>query len=173
MRPEQGRGTLTGARKVVLCGLMAASLTVLKMAMSPLPNIEPVSLLVMVYAMVFGRQVLWIVFPFVVVEGLLYGFGPLWWPGYVYVWPLWGLLCTKLPAGRPLTAAVASGAFGLSFGALFAPLYLFAGGPWAAVAWWISGIPFDLLHCAGNFALALALQQPLYRVLARLRAGLG
>ena len=56
MRPERGRGTLTGARKVVLCGLMAASLTVLKMAMSPLPNIEPVSLLVMVYAMVFGAH---------------------------------------------------------------------------------------------------------------------
>ena len=185
---------------MVLCGLMAASLTVLKMAMSPLPNIEPVSLLVMVYAMVFGRQVIWIVLPFVAVEGLLYGFGPLWWPGYLYVWPLWGWLCTKLPPDRPLAAAVASGAFGLSFGALFdplylfaggpwaavasgafglsfgalfAPLYLFAGGPWAAVAWWISGIPFDLLHCAGNFALALALQRPLYRVLTRLRAGLG
>ena len=173
MKPERGQGTLTGARKVVLCGLMAASLTVLKMAMSPLPNIEPVSLLVMVYAMVFGRQVIWIVLPFVAVEGLLYGFGPLWWPGYLYVWPLWGWLCTKLPPDRPLAAAVASGAFGLSFGALFAPLYLFAGGPWAAVAWWISGIPFDLLHCAGNFALALALQRPLYRVLTRLRAGLG
>ena len=142
---------------MVLCGLLAASLTVLKMAMSPLPNIEPVSLLVMVYAMVFGRQVIWIVLPFVAVEGLLYGFGPLWWPGYLYVWPLWGWLCAKLPPDRPLAAAVASGAFGLSFGALFAPLYLFAGG----------------LHCAGNFALALALQRPLYRVLTRLRAGLG
>ena len=131
---------------MVLCGLMAASLTVLKMAMSPLPNIEPVSLLVMVYAMVFGRQVIWIVLPFVAVEGLLYGFGPLWWPGYLYVWPLWGWLCAKLPPDRPLAAAV---------------------------AWWISGIPFDLLHCAGNFALALALQRPLYRVLTRLRAGLG
>ena len=61
MRAVKGARPLSGARKVVLCGLMAASLTVLKMAMSPLPNIEPVSLLVMVYAMVFGRQVIWIV----------------------------------------------------------------------------------------------------------------
>ena len=88
---------------MVLCGLMAASLTVLKMAMSPLPNIEPVSLLVMVYAMVFGRQVIWIVLPFVAVEGLLYGFGPLWWPGYLYVWPLWGWLF-PLGLGLGMTA---------------------------------------------------------------------
>ena len=66
-----GRRPLSGARRVVLCGLMAATLTVLKMALSLLPNIEPVSLLVMVYAMVFGRQVIYIVLPFVVVEGLL------------------------------------------------------------------------------------------------------
>ncbi len=169
----KGARPLSGARKVVLCGLMAASLTVLKMAMSPLPNIEPVSLLVMLYAMVFGRQVFFILIPFVVVEGLLYGFGPLWWPGYVYVWPLWGWLCTRLPTDRPVLAAAACGAFGLSFGALFAPLYLFAGGPWAAVTWWVSGIPFDVLHCVGNFVLTLALQRPLYRVLTRLRDAAG
>ena len=112
------RRPLNGAKKVVLCGLMASTLTVLKMVLSPLPNIEPVSLLILVYALVFGRQVLSIILPFVVVEGLLYGFNPMWWLGYLYVWPLWGLICTKLPPGRPLLLAMASGTFGLAFGAL-------------------------------------------------------
>ncbi len=160
---------LTGARRVVLCGLMASTLTVLKMAMSPLPNIEPVSLLVMVYAIVFGRQVFYIILPFVVVEGLLYGFNPMWWIGYLYVWPLWGAVCLRM-GGRPaLTLAVASGAFGLSFGALMAPPYLIAGGPWAALSWWLAGIPADLLHCGGNFVLALTLAKPLQRLLSALR----
>ena len=44
------RRPLNGAKKVVLCGLMASTLTVLKMVLSPLPNIEPVSLLILVYA---------------------------------------------------------------------------------------------------------------------------
>ena len=109
------RRPLNGAKKVVLCGLMASTLTVLKMVLSPLPNIEPVSLLILVYALVFGRQVLSIILPFVVVEGLLYGFNPMWWLGYLYVWPLWGLICTKLPPGRPLLLAMASGTFGLAF----------------------------------------------------------
>ena len=164
-----GRRPLSGARRVVLCGLMAATLTVLKMALSLLPNIEPVSLLIMVYALVFGRQVFYIIVPFVVVEGLLYGFGPLWWPGYVYIWPLWGWICTRLPADRPAVLAVAGGIFGLSFGALFALLYWISGGPWAALTWWVAGIPFDVIHCVSNFILVLALQRPLYRVLSWLR----
>ena len=37
-----------------------------------------------------------------------------------------------------------------------------------ALAWWVSGIPFDLLHCAGNFAMALVLFRPCRQVLTRL-----
>ena len=68
----------------------------------------------------------------------------------------------------PLGWAVLSGAFGLSFGALCALVYWVTGG-WAfALSWWVSGIPFDLLHCAGNFAMALVLFRPCRQVLTRL-----
>ena len=57
---------------------------------------------------------------------------------------------------------------GLFFGLLCAPVQFFIGG-WAyAVSWWISGIPFDLSHCAGNFAMALLLYRPCRRVLEEL-----
>ena len=155
----------TASRRVVLCALLAAMMTVLQVAMSPLPNIEPVSLLVLVYALVFGRDVFYIIFTFILLEGLVFGFH-LWWVSYLYVWPLWGLAVLLLGRGRekgPLLWAAASGAFGLSFGALCALPYL-AGGPWAAFSYWAAGIPFDLLHCGGNFFLALALERPLYRM---------
>ena len=167
-----GRSPRGAAGRVAVCGALSAILTVSKLAMSFLPNIEPVSLLLMVYARVLGRSVFYVLVPFVAVEGMLYGFG-MWWLSYLYVWALWAgavlLLGRRERAG--LTWAAASGAFGLSFGALCALPYLAAGGPWAAVGWWISGIPFDLLHCAGNFALALVLQRPLCRLLARLLPG--
>ena len=61
---ESGGRRRWSTREIAVLGVLGAVLFVAKMAMALLPNIEPVSLLVMVYAMVFGRQVLWIVFPF-------------------------------------------------------------------------------------------------------------
>ena len=160
----------TASRRVVLCALLAAMMTALKEAMALLPNIEPVSLLVLVCALVFGRDVFYIIFTFVLLEGLVHGFH-LWWVSYLYIWPLWSGLVLLLRRGgeRPaLFWAASSGAFGLGFGALCALPYL-AGGPWAALSYWVAGIPFDLLHCAGNFFLALTLEKPLYLLLKGLK----
>ena len=150
--------------------LLAALMTVLQVVMAPLPNIEPVSLLILVYTLVYGGQVFYIVYTFVLLEGLLFGFH-LWWVTYLYIWTLWAAVVLLLRRGRekpPLMWAAASGAFGLSFGALDALPYL-AGGLMAAFSRWVSGIPFDVLHCLGNFFLALALERPLYRLLAGAR----
>ena len=84
------------------------------------------------------------------------------------LWAAAVLLIGRRRERSPLLWAAAGGAFGLSFGALCALPYL-AGGPWAAFAYWTAGIPFDLLHCAGNFSLTLALERPLYTLLAKLR----
>lgn len=160
----------TASRQMVLCALLAAVMAALQTAMAFLPNIEPVSLLILVYALVFGRQVFYIVYTFVLLEGLIYGFH-LWWLTYLYIWALWALVVLLVGRGKdhsPLLWAAASGAFGLSFGALDAIPYL-AGGPMAALSRWMAGIPFDLLHCAGNFFLALTLERPLYQLLSRLR----
>lgn len=158
------------SRQVVLCALMAAIMTALQAAMSPLPNIEPVSLLILVYALVFGRDVFYVIYTFVLLSGLLYGFN-LWWVTYLYIWSLWALAVLLIGGGKerpPLLWAVASGTFGLSFGALDALPYL-VGGPMAAFSRWAAGIPFDLLHCAGNFVLTLVLERPLRRLLTKLR----
>lgn len=43
--------------------------------------------------------------------------------------------------------------------------YLFIGGIHTAVAWWVSGIPFDMIHGVSNLVLMLVLYKPLRRVL--------
>ena len=85
----------TASRKVVLSALLAAVMMALKMAMAVLPNIEPVSLLILVYGLVFGWQVFYIVFTYIFLEGLVFGFG-LWWVSYLYIWPLWAGLVLLL-----------------------------------------------------------------------------
>ena len=56
-----GNDLRTASRRVVLCALLASLMLVLQTAMAPLPNIEPVSLLILVCTRVFGRQVFWMV----------------------------------------------------------------------------------------------------------------
>ena len=162
-----------GARDLVLYGLLGAVLLVSKLALAFLPNIEPVSLLVMVYASVLGWRALCPVYVYVFLEYLIWGVG-LWSACYLYVWALLALLAILLRRMEsPVGWAVLGGTFGLCFGALCAPTYWISGGWQFALSWWFQGIPFDLLHCGGNFVMALVLFHPLRRVLARLAGAPG
>ena len=155
-------------REVALFGILGALTFGTKVAMSFLPNIEPVSLFVMLYAVVFGRKALYPIYLYVLLEILFYGIH-LWNINYLYVWVILALGAWLMrKSENPLAWALLSGVFGLFFGALCAPVYLFSGGLAFAVSWWISGIPFDLLHCAGNFVMALLLFIPLRRLLEKL-----
>ena len=69
------------------------------------------------------------------------------------------------PQKRRLDVCPLSGAFGLGFGAMCAVPYLFVGGINTAFAWWVSGIPFDIIHGISNFVLMLILYKPLRKVL--------
>lgn len=159
-------------REIALFGILGALTFGAKVAMSFLPNIEPVSLMVMLYAVVFGRKSLYPIYLYVLLEILFYGI-QLWNINYLYIWAILAAGAWLLRRSQnPLAWALLSGSFGLLFGALCAPVYLFAGGLGFAVSWWISGIPFDLLHCTGNFAMALVLFIPLRRLLEKLYRGL-
>ncbi len=139
-----------------------------KLVMMWLPNIEPVSLLVMLFAVTFGDKAIYPIYVYVFLEIIVYGFN-LWSINYLYVWLVLAFLawCFR-SAAHPLGWAVLSGMFGLLFGALCAPVYLFVGGIYAAVAWWVSGIPYDVVHCVSNFIIALVLFLPLCRIMERL-----
>ena len=139
-----------------------------KVVMAPLPNIEPVSLLVMVYAVVFGKKSLYPISVYVLMEILLYGLGT-WNIMYLYIWPLLALVAWLLrKQNHVLVWALVSGGFGLFFGAFCAPVDVLIGGFGYAAAKWVSGIPFDLAHCAGNFVIALLLFLPLRRLITKL-----
>ena len=139
-----------------------------KVAMSALPNIEPVSLFVMVFATVLGLKCLYPVYVYVALEILLYGLGT-WNIMYLYVWAILAVAAYLLREMKnPLGWAMLSGLFGLAFGALCAPVDFLLGDLGYVIAKWISGIPFDIAHCAGNFAMALLLFQPLRRLLEKM-----
>ena len=155
-------------RELTLFGVLGAMTFALQVAMAPLPNIEPVSLLVMIYAAVFGWKALYPVYVFVVMEILFYGIST-WNIYYLYVWTI--LACAAIlmrHTRQTFPWALLSAVFGLFFGALCGIVDIFIGGFAYAAAKWVSGIPFDLLHCGGNFAITLILFKPLRAAMEKL-----
>lgn len=139
-----------------------------KYAMSALPNIEPVSLMVMLFAVTFGANALFPIYLYVGLEVLFFGLG-LWNFNYLYIWAILALMAWFVRRmEHPLGWAMLSGVYGLLFGLLCAPVDAVIGGFAYAGAKWVSGIPFDLAHCAGNFVIALLLFKPMRKLLCKL-----
>ncbi|MCM1326440.1 MAG: hypothetical protein NC094_03575 [Bacteroidales bacterium] len=155
-------------REVALMGIMTAILEVSVHLLAPLPNVEPVTLLVILYTLVLGKRVSYVLTAYILFEGFAYGFG-VWWLSYLYIWPLLAVIAFLFrKRTSPWVFSIIAGSFGLCFGMLCSLPYLFIGGPIAAFNWWVAGIPYDLIHCAANFILCLAFFTPLLRLLKRL-----
>lgn len=155
-------------KDLVIIGALAALLFLSQIAFAFLPNIELVSVMVIAFSLVLGRKTLYIIYVFALCQGVYYGFG-LWWVMYLYVWTVLYFLVRifKGQTSRLFWASL-SGGFGLIFGALCAVPYFFVGGIGGGLAYWISGIPFDLLHGAGNFVVAFAVLPSLKWILYQL-----
>ena len=78
---------MSRVRQVAADGLLAAVLFALQISMIHLPNIELVSLMVILYTLVLGKRVLNILITFTILEGIFHGFG-VWWVSYLYIWPV-------------------------------------------------------------------------------------
>lgn len=159
------RKTKLTLAEVALFGILGALTFAAQVVMAPLPNVEPVSLFVMVFAVTFGVKCLYPIYVFVILETLFYGL-QLWVVNYLYIWAILALGAWLLRKSQaPLAWATLSGAFGLLFGTLCTPVYWVTGGLSFAISWWASGLIFDIYHCVGNFVLALLLFQPLRKLL--------
>ena len=156
-------------RELVCLSLISAIIIAFKEAMSFLPNIEPVTALLICTTLVYGPKAFYPCVVFILAEGLLYGFGWYFFV-YVYVWPI--LVAAVLLLRRHIASYIAWTVVGALYGLLFGPLCCieaFVVSGWQmAFSYWISGIPYDLLHCAGNAVMCGVLLKPLTTLLTRL-----
>lgn len=164
------------ARDISRAALMIAVIEAAKLAMANLPNIELTSFLLIVFTLYFGSTTLFAIPAFIITEILIFGFEIMWVCAYIYVWPLLYLIVRIFGKSKSvITLSVISGFFGLFFGFLCSFPYLFittGTNPTAslssAIAWWIAGIPFDLIHGISNFIIMLILYIPMTKVLDRI-----
>lgn len=108
------------SRLVALVGIMAATISCAKLALSFLPNVEVVTFLIAVYSYVFGFAGVISALVFVCVEPLIWGFGA-WVITYFIYWPALALLFCLLGKTKRGTRWSATGialAMTLLFGVL-------------------------------------------------------
>lgn len=159
-------------RELAALALLTGLLLAAQVALAALPNIEVVSLLIVLYTRRFQVKTLLIIYVFALLEGLLYGFG-LWFINYLYIWTvLWGLTMLLRNMDGIIGWVLLLCGFGLGFGTLCSIPYLFIGGLSMMGSYILSGIPFDLLHALGNAAAAAVLFKPLDKLMTRMTASM-
>ena len=103
---------------LTLFGMLGALTFAAKLVMMGLPNIEPSSLMVMLFAVIFGRKAVYPIYVYVTLEILYFGINT-WTICYLYIWLILAIGAWVLRKSRePLAWAMLSGVFGLCFGAL-------------------------------------------------------
>lgn len=153
---------------IVTLSLMAAILFVVQVTLGFIPNVELVSLLIIIYTLFFGYKTLIIIYTFVLLQGIFYGFG-LWWINYTYIWTILFFIIQLFKNEKSsMFWAIISAIYGLCFGALCAIPYFFIGGAKTAFAYWVSGLMFDIVHGISNFFVTIFLFKPIYYVFDKL-----
>ena len=157
------------AYDITLMALMVAIIEVCKFALAHIPNVELTSFWIIMFSLYYGWRIFYVLPVFILIEGIVYGFG-LWWIMYLYVWPILAiatLLFRKQKDAWDL--AIISCVFGLTFGFFSGIPNVFLLGMKGAFAWWIAGIPWDIVHGVANFAIMLVLYKPINFVMSKLK----
>ena len=158
---------------MIVFAVFGAMMFALKIAMAAIPNIHPLGMFIMLLTIVYRWRALIPIYIYVFLDGIYGGFGT-WWLPYLYIWAILWAITMLLPRKMPNAVAAVvypaiCGLFGISFGALYAPVWaIIAGFNFEqTLAWIISGLSFDILHAIGNAALG-CLVLPLSKVLLKL-----
>ena len=156
-------------KDIALMGIMLTIIEIAKFALSFIAGVELVTLLFIIYTLFFEKKMIYFLPAFLLTEGLLNGFG-IWWFMYVYIWAILVLLTYLFRKHQSILFWSAfSGLFGLSFGLLCSPVYLFVGGTQMMISWWISGIPTDIIHGISNFIVCMILFIPLKKIVNKIK----
>ena len=158
-------------KEAVIFGMLGAVMYASKLLTELLPNIHLIGIFILAITVVYRKKALYPIYVFVMLAGLLNGFG-MWWIPYLYIWAvLWGavmLLPKKLPPkAAPIIYAVVCSLHGFLYGVIYAPAQAlmynlsFDG----MVAWIVAGLPYDAIHGVSNFIGGLVLVVPLISIL--------
>ncbi len=146
---------------IIVFTMLGVIMLLSKLLMEALPNFHLLGTLIVSYTVVYRKDALKPIYLFVLLSGLVYGFG-IWWIPYLYIWTiLWGAVMLLPKDMKPKIAVpvymAVSGLHGLLYGTLYAPAQalLFGYDFKTTIAWIAAGLPWDAVHCVGNVVLGI------------------
>ncbi len=146
---------------IIVFTMLGVIMLLSKLLMEALPNFHLLGTLIVSYTVVYRKDALKPIYIFVLLSGLVYGFG-IWWIPYLYIWTiLWGAVMLLPKDMKPKIAVpvymAVSGLHGLLYGTLYAPAQalLFGYDFKTTIAWIAAGLPWDAVHCVGNVVLGI------------------
>ena len=161
-------------RDIAVFAVIAAMMFASKKLMEMIPNVHLLGMFIVALTAVYRFRALIPIYVYIMLDGLFGGFSS-WWLPYLYIWAvLWALtmlIPKKLP--EPVKAVlyvIVCGLHGFAFGLLYMPaqMLMFGLNGKMAVAWWISGLPFDITHGISNLCVGLLIY-PMVKILKRLK----
>lgn len=166
-------------KKLVLVALFGASLNAVKFCLMYIPNVEAVTLLIVVYTYCFGLGVgLPATLVFCTIEGFLFGFNPSWLVAYYIHWPFIAIVThfiKKLKIKNSVLIAIIIGTATALFGLQSTFTYFLTGGAVGKAGWveryfvqYASGWAFYVTQVVCNLVLISIAFTPLTRLLDRL-----
>lgn len=160
-------------REIAVFSMLGAMMFASKALMDVLPNIHLIGTFIVAMTVVYRKKALYPLYIFILITGLLNGFGT-WWIPYLYIWTLlWGavmLLPKKLPEkAKPFIYSAVCALHGFLYGILYAPAQalLFGLDFKGTLTWIAAGLPFDITHGISNFVCGMLIC-PLILLLKRL-----
>jgi len=178
---KRGRVIKLTTKNIVLTGLLAAAMTAGKLALAFIPNVEVVTVLILVYATVFGLRAVFAVLVFCTVEVLFYGFGTWVFLYYIYWSALCSIACLLLKRPRSVAAVIYAVVMTFLFGIIdtvinvvFAVLSGFSCQESMSlfIGYYARGVWFYVVHIVSNALVVSALYRPLVSALSKLNLGI-
>ena len=168
------RGSSFTVRDLVVFSALGTTMFLSRILMQWIPNVHFLALFIAAITLTYKVRALIPLYVYIMLDGVFAGFS-MWWIPYLYIWlPLWliFMLAGKIKLPQKIQVPlymVLCALHGLAFGTLYAPAQalMFGLSFQGMITWIIAGLPFDMIHAAGNFASG-ALIIPLSSLLSKL-----
>lgn len=148
-------------KELATFSMLSAIMLISKLLLEAIPNFHLLAVFTIAVTVVYRVKALYVVYGYVMLQGLVAGFNP-WWIPNLYLWTVLWAVTIILPKkmSKPVGAVVYTvvcGLHGLFYGTLYSPAQalLFGLDFKGMISWIVAGFPFDVIHGIHNLILSI------------------